>query len=78
MEFLWSEGVAQLDCGSGENSIEYMFKPNIQTKTNAKYQVFSIFDEYFKPVFPSIDRMDEDWDDSFNYWYDKQKSFCGY
>jgi len=78
MEFLWSEGITQLDCGSGENSIEYMFKPNMQTKTNAKYQVFSIFDEYFKPVFPSIDRMDADWDDSFNYWYDKQKSLCNY
>lgn len=78
MEFLWSEGVAQLDCGSGENSIDYMFKPNPQTKVNAKYQVYSIFDDYFKPVFPSIDRMDEDWDDAFNFWYDKQKSLCNY
>jgi ribulose 1,5-bisphosphate synthetase/thiazole synthase len=78
MEFLWSEGVAQLDCGSGDNSIDYMFKPNPQTKINSKYQVFSIFDEYFKPVFPSIDRMDEDWDDAFTYWYDKQKSLCGF
>jgi hypothetical protein len=78
MEFLWSEGVAQLDCGDGANSIEGMFKPNPQTKINTKYQVFSIFDEYFKPVFPSIDRMDDDWDAAFNDWYDKQKSLCGY
>ena len=33
-----------------------------------------VFDEYFKPVFPSIERMSDDWDDAFNYWYDKQKS----
>ncbi len=78
MEYLWGEGIAQLDCGSGADSLEYMFKPNVQTKTNANYQVYSIFDEYFKPVFPSIDRMDAGWNDAFNYWYDKQKSLCNY
>jgi hypothetical protein len=78
MEFLWSEGVAQLDCGGGADSIEGMFSPTQERKTMTKYQVFSIFDEYFKPIFPSIDRMDDDWDDAFNYWYDKQKSLCNY
>jgi len=78
MEFLWSEGVAQLDCGGGADSIEGMFSPTSERKTMTKYQVFSIFDEYFKPIFPSIDRMDDDWDDAFDYWYDKQKSLCNY
>jgi hypothetical protein len=78
MEFLWTEGVAQLDCGGGADSIEGMFSPTQERKTMTKYQVFSIFDEYFKPIFPSIDRMDDDWDDAFNYWYDKQKSLCNY
>ena len=74
MEFLWLEGIVKLDCNM--DVTEDWFNPS--KKSGVKMQIFMVFDEYFKPIFPSIDRMDEDWDDSFNYWYDKQKSFCGY
>jgi hypothetical protein len=76
MEYLWGEGVAKLECDVDVTS--EWFEPNIRNKENRKIQLFSIFDDHFKPVFPSIERLDDDWDDAFNYWYDKQKSYCGY
>lgn len=74
MEFLWAEGVVQLDCNIDITSD--WFEPSAKSRVNV--QIFMIFDEYFKPVFPSIDSMSGDWNDAFNFWYDKQKSLCNY
>ena len=74
MEFLWAEGIVQLDCNIDITSD--WFEPSAKGRVNV--QIFMIFDEYFKPVFPSIDSMSGDWNDAFNFWYDKQKSLCNY
>jgi len=76
MEYLWVEGVAKLECNV--DVTEEWFSPDPRNKANRSLQLFSIFDDHFEPIFPSIDRLDADWDDAFNYWYDKQKSYCGY
>jgi hypothetical protein len=76
MEFLWSQDISKLECGI--DITEEWFSPNPRNKSNRSLQVFSIFDENFKKVFPSITQFDSEWDDAFNYWYDKQKSYCGY
>ena len=74
MEFLWEEGVVQLECNV--DITPEWFDPSSKGRVNT--QIFMVFDEYFKPVFPSIERMSDDWDDAFNYWYDKQKSLCNF
>ena len=74
MEFLWEEGVVQLECNV--DITPEWFDPSSKGRVNT--QIFMVFDEYFIPVFPSLDRIDDDWDDAFNYWYDKQKSLCNF
>ena len=76
MEYLWKEGVTVLDCNTDIS--EEWFEPTKENKSNRSLQLFSIFDDHFRTVFPTIQRSDSDWDDAFNYWYDKQKSYCGY
>jgi hypothetical protein len=74
MEFLWGEGVVQLECNV--DITPDWFDPSSKGSVNT--QIFMVFDEYFKPVFPSIERMSDDWDDAFIFWYDKQKSLCNF
>jgi len=74
MEFLWGEGVVQLECNV--DITPEWFDPSSKGSVNT--QIFMVFDEYFKPVFPLIERMSDDWDDAFIFWYDKQKSLCNY
>jgi len=74
MEFLWGEGVVQLECNV--DITPDWFDPSSKGRVNT--QIFMVFDEYFKPVFPSIERMSDDWDDAFIFWYDKQKSLCNF
>jgi len=76
MEFLWSQDMSKLDCDI--DVTKDWFDPNPRNKSNRSLQVFSIFDEHFKNIFPSITEYDSGWDDAFNYWYDKQKNYCGY
>lgn len=74
MEFLWGEGVVQLECNV--DITPDWFDPSSKGRVNT--QIFMVFDEYFKPVFPSIEIMSDDWDDAFIFWYDKQKSLCNF
>jgi hypothetical protein len=78
MEYLWKEEVVQLECTTGEDGIQYMFRPNPERKTMTSYQIWDLFNEQFKSVFPQIDNFTTDWDDAFNYWYDKQKNLCNF
>jgi len=76
MEYFWKEGVVKLECTTGEDGIEYMFRPNPERKRKTSFQIYDIFNKEFKSIFPEIDNFSTDWDDAFNYWYDKQKNEC--
>jgi hypothetical protein len=41
-----------------------------------KISMASLFSDYFQPLIPNIDWYGEEWDEAFNYWWDKQRFYC--
>ena len=78
MEYLWKEEVVKLECTTGEDGIDSLFTSDPEGKTLTSYYIYDLFNKEFKSIFPQIDNFSTDWDDAFNYWYDKQKNECNF
>lgn len=70
MKELWENGDVKLECAQWKNDL-------VSSKKNKmKISMASLFSNYFQPLIPNIDWYGEEWDEAFNYWWDKQRFYC--
>jgi hypothetical protein len=70
MKELWINGDVKLECAQWKNDL-------VSSKKNKmKISMASLFSDYFQPLIPNIDWYGEEWDEAFNYWWDKQRFYC--
>jgi hypothetical protein len=70
MKELWENGDVKLECAQWKNDL-------VSSKKNKmKISMASLFSDYFQPLIPNIDWYGEEWDEAFNYWWDKQRFYC--
>lgn len=70
MKELWESGEVRLSCDQWKTDL------TVNRKAKLKITMGTVFNDYFVKVFPNIDWYGEDWDEAFNYWWDKQRSMC--
>jgi hypothetical protein len=70
MKELWESGEVKLECPQWKNDLVS------SKKSKMKITMGSVFNDYFSKVFPDIDWYGSEWEEAFNYWWDKQRFLC--
>ena len=75
MTEMWDEGISKLDCTEYQHDLREVKKYAMQMSLSGILESI-VDDENYKTYFHNINPRSEEWVDSFNQWWDKQRELC--